>query len=145
MAYLTRWPGWLTCLCAVMNDSWGLGSFQYSGKLRTLPPPSVLWCFSLLLFFFSPLFSCLYQFGFIFPLSFPVWLCSFFLFLSALRLHCQHFTLNFQLLAGHSLVIPFRTGPFMQALKQPFKLHSQPPSELPLCKMLFSNNSGATT
>lgn len=71
---------------------------------------------------------------------------SFFLFLSASPpLLCQHFTLDIQLLAGHSIVIPFRAAPFSAGLKQPFKLHPRLPSELPLCKMLFSNISGATT
>lgn len=72
-----------------------------------------------------------------------VYLCF---FPSALPpLLCQHFTVDIQLLAGHSIVIPFRAAPFSAGLKQPFKLHPWPPSELPLCKMLFSNISGATT
>lgn len=111
-----------TCLCAVMNDNWGFGRFHSSGKLHPLPPPLVLWFFSLLLLFFSPpstslclfiaLFSRLYSFGVIFSLSLPVWLSIFFLFLSASPLRCQRFTLDIQLLAGHSIVISFRAAPF---------------------------------
>lgn len=69
-------------------------------------PPSTSLCL------FIALFSRLYSFGVIFSLSLPVWLSIFFLFLSASPLRCQRFTLDIQLLAGHSIVISFRAAPF---------------------------------
>lgn len=56
-----------------------------------------------------------FSFGVIFSfcLHAPLSTSFLFLFLSAsLPLHCQHFTVDIQLLAGHSIVIPFRAAPF---------------------------------
>lgn len=138
------------CLFAVMNNSWSYGRFHSLGKLHFSHFHCCDSSLLLLLFpsarLFIVLFCCLFSFSVIFSLCLTAWLSIYFLFLSASpALLCQHFTLDIQLLAGHSIVIPFRATPFSAGLKQPFKLHPRLPSELPLCKMLFSNISGATT
>lgn len=152
MAYLARWPEWLHA-CAL----WWMTTEALAGSslqencihfLRFHCDSSSLYCplFSPSSCLFIALFSSLFSFCVIFSLCLPASLSISFLFLSASPpLLCQHFTLDIQLLAGHSIVIPFRAAPFSAGLKQPFKLHPRLPSELPLCKMLFSNISGATT
>lgn len=154
MAYLAQWPEWLEYMpvCVVMNDSWSFGRLLSSGKLHSSSSLPLLWLpltplFLPLLRLFITLFSCLFSFCVIFRLCLPASasISFFFFFFFPAPLLCQHFTLDIQLLAGHSIVIPFRAAPFSAGLKQPFKLRPRLPSELPLCKMLFSNISGATT
>lgn len=132
-----------------MNDKRSFGGLLSLGKLH-LSSLLPLWWTPLLLFppsvcLFITLFSCLFSFCVIFCLCHPASVSISSLFLSASApLLCQHFTLDIQLLAGHSIVIPFRAAPFSAGLKQLFKLRPRLPSELPLRKMLFSNISGAT-
>lgn len=139
-----------TCLCAVMNDNWSFGRSHSAfiflhfhccdsspPSLLFYPPERVCTLHCFLTYFHFGLFSLF--------VSLPHCLSLFFFLSASPPLLCQHFTLDIQLLAGHSIVIPFRAAPFSAGLKQPFKLHPRLPSELPLCEMLFSNISGGTT
>lgn len=150
MAYLARWPEWLHA-----SVLWWLTTEALAGSALQenciyflcfhCCDPSPLYC-SFSSYLSIALFSCSFSFCVIFSLCLSASLSISFLFLPALPpLLCQHFIVDIQLLAGHSIVIPFRAAPFSAGLKQPFKLHPRLPSELPLCKMLFSNISGATT
>lgn len=128
-------------------------------KQHSLSPPSVLRLFFLLLHFFphSKSLHCI-----VFPLIFirrypptttttiPLSI-SFFCFCLPRPLLCQRFTLDIQLLAGHSIVISFGAAP-IQLPSPPAPLATSNShsnyigGRLQRCrpgKMLFSNSSGA--
>lgn len=90
------------------------------------------------------LFIFLYYFLLFFLLPYCLLLLFYFPVRRASPL-CQHFTVDIQLLAGHNSMVSFRAVPFSMGLKLLFKSHPCLPPELLLCKMLFSNISGATT
>lgn len=109
-----------TCLCAAMNDNWGLGQFPLFRQTAF-----IFSAFSVVIIrYFNALFSPSSSRLFISPFSCLFFICCYFLslspcltvcslFLSASPpLRCQHFTVDIQLLAGHSIVIPFRAAPF---------------------------------
>lgn len=117
MAYLAQWPEWLhACVLWWMTAEPLAG---YSPKENCI----YLLCFHCrdcspsfiplitvpvhhLVFFLLILILCYFL-----SLSTCLSVCLFFLFLSASPpLLCQHFTLDIQLLAGHSIVIPFSAG-----------------------------------
>lgn len=121
MAYLARWPEWLhACVLRWMTTE-DSGNFHSSGRLHSFSLLSVLWLFAILMpFFLLPHLACSFRrflayfsFAVIFSLFHPASLSICSLFLSASPpLRCQHFTVDIQLLAGHSIVIPFRAAPF---------------------------------
>lgn len=149
MAYLARWPEWLHACVLWWMTTEALENCIHFPRLKCCdsslfycsffsPPPhhcaSSSHCFlayiHLVLFsLFLFLSDCLFSFCFCPPRPFAVnaslWTSN----------YSQVIALWFHSEQRHSA----------RALKQPFKLHPQPPSELPLCKMLFSNSSGATT
>jgi len=146
MAYLAWWPAWLH---ACELSDWWMTCGALAGS--TLPSLSVLRSFALLIHFcpYSSHWFLVYfhlmLFSFFVSLPFLSIFFGLFVSVSLASPLCQHFTMDIQLLAGHSIVIPFRAAPFSMGLKQPFKLHPRLPQESLLCKMLFSNISGATT
>lgn len=108
-----------TCLCAVMNDNRGFGRFCFSGKPAVIfPALSVIFLNFIVLPQPRPACSLLcflaLHLVLIFSLfvSLPRCLSLFLFLLASPPLRCQHFTVDIQLLAGHSIVIPFRAAPF---------------------------------
>ncbi len=96
LADFTHWKNCIHFLLFQCCDSFPL----YCSLPRLVMPVHCIVFLPILILYYSLFFA-----------SVPVYL--FFLFLPALPpLCCQHFTVDIQLLAGHSIVIPFRATPF---------------------------------
>lgn len=114
---VARMATWLWCCDEWQLRLWKVPLFRKTAS--TSSSFSVVILLSFIAFFpplhiIVPLHRIVFSLIFIwcYFLSFSPCLSIFFLFLSASPPRCQRFTLDIQLLAGHSIVISFRQAPF---------------------------------